>query len=54
MDGVQKEYNEGGSLETEENYKNGIKNGIFRYYKNGEIIKEEEFKNGILVSKPKS
>ncbi|MBK1972238.1 toxin-antitoxin system YwqK family antitoxin [Campylobacter sp. TTU_617] len=54
QDGIQKTFNEDGSLESEENYKNGIKNGIFKYYKNGEIVKEEEFKNGVLIQKPKN
>lgn len=47
-------YDENGALEGEENYKNGLKNGVFREYKKGEIAREEEYKNGILVTKPKN
>ncbi|EJK6766661.1 hypothetical protein ACEWSD_000580 [Campylobacter jejuni] len=54
FDGVQKRYDENGALEDEENYKNGLKNGVFREYKKGEIVREEEYKNGILVAKPKN
>lgn len=54
FDGVQKYYDKNGALEGEENYKNGLKNRVFRKYKNGEIVKEEEFKNGVLVAKPKN
>ncbi len=31
-----------------------LKNGVFREYKKGEIVREEEYKNGILVAKPKN
>lgn len=50
-EGIQKTYNEDGSLESEESYKDGKKDGVFRYYKNGGIVKEEEYKNGVLVTK---
>ncbi|EMH3046334.1 hypothetical protein V6G57_001902 [Campylobacter jejuni] len=52
--GLKRTFYDNGQLKSEENYKNGIKNGIFKYYKNGEIVKEEEFKNGVLIQKPKN
>ncbi|MBK1964345.1 toxin-antitoxin system YwqK family antitoxin [Campylobacter novaezeelandiae] len=52
--GEQKEHDRDGALIFEGNFKNGKKDGIFRYYRNGEIVKEEEYKNDILVAKPKN
>ncbi|EAJ2986496.1 toxin-antitoxin system YwqK family antitoxin [Campylobacter jejuni] len=52
--GLKRAFYDNGQLRAEENYKNGLKNGVFREYKKREIVREEEYKNGILVAKPKN
>jgi antitoxin component YwqK of YwqJK toxin-antitoxin module len=39
---------ENGQLESKENYKDGIRNGVFEYYfENGQLKSKENYKDGI-------
>ena len=52
--GPAKTYNAAGKVESEGEYLNHVKTGLWKYYKlNGKVSKETEYKNGNVVSEKK-
>ena len=51
LEGKLVEYNDEGQLVREGNYKNGRKDGIYRYYQLGQLIVDEKWGDGQLVDR---